>query len=279
MSDEVVKINVRDAVKAKLPKYAKYIPGFVYRWLERVICQDELNRILTENRGKTGSQFAEGALNTLGISLRVEGRENLPEDRCTFVSNHPLGGLDGIALIAMLGKHYGDENVRCLVNDVLMAVRPLDNVFLPVNKYGAQSRASMRRIEETYAGNKQIMTFPAGLCSRKGNDGKVRDLQWQKSFITKSVNSRRDVVPIFFSGLNSKFFYRFARIRKKLGIRFNIELIFLPSEMVKNRGQQFVIHIGKPIPYTTFDNSRSSREWTDFVKETVYSLATDTKNK
>lgn len=142
MEDKVVKIDIREAISSKLPKASRWIPGFVYRWLARLIRQDELNRVLCENRGKTGSAFAEGALQTLGVSVSVMGEENIPASgRFVFVSNHPLGGLDGIGLIAFLGKRYGDDHLRFLVNDVLMAVKPLDNVFLPINKYGSQ-RAS-----------------------------------------------------------------------------------------------------------------------------------------
>lgn len=274
MEDKVVKIDIREAISSKLPKASRWIPGFVYRWLARLIRQDELNRVLCENRGKTGSAFAEGALQTLGVSVSVMGEENIPASgRFVFVSNHPLGGLDGIGLIAFLGKRYGDDHLRFLVNDVLMAVKPLDNVFLPINKYGSQSRESMRAVDAAYAGDFQIGTFPAGLCSREGDDGRVRDLEWKKSFVAKSVETHRDVIPVYFSGLNSRFFYKFAKFRKKLGIKFNIELILLPGEMVKNRGSKFEIRVGKPIPWTAFTSARRSGEWAEIVKDKVYDMA------
>lgn len=273
MKEEVIHIDVREAIGQKMPRYSKFIPGFLYRRIARLIRQDDLNRILDENRGKTGHDFAEGALRTLGIRLKVVGMENLPASgRYVFVSNHPLGGLDGIALISLLGKHY-EGKVQCLVNDVLMAVKPLENVFLPVNKYGGQSREAMRRIDEAYAGDGQIITFPAGLCSRRNDQGEVRDLDWKKSFVVKSVETQRDIVPIYFNGLNSRFFYKFARFRKRLGIKFNIELILLPGELVKGRGTTFTINIGKPIPYSVFDKSRTAQEWADYVKQTVYGFA------
>ncbi len=274
MEENVVKIDIREAIRSKMPKVAKFIPGFVYSWLARLIRQKELNQVLADNHGKTGSDFAQGALRTLGVGLKVVGEENIPDNgRFVFVSNHPLGGLDGIGLIAFLGKRYGDENLHFLVNDVLMAVKPLDNVFLPINKYGSQSRQSMRAVDEAYKGDGQIGTFPAGLCSREGADGKVRDLEWKKSFVAKCVETHRDVIPIYFSGLNSRFFYKFAKFRKKVGIKFNIELILLPGEMVKNRGAEFEIHIGKPIAWTDFDDSRTYAQWADYVKQHVYGMA------
>lgn len=274
MDTEVVKIDIRQAISSKMPKASRWIPGFVYRWLARLIRQDELNRVLVDNRGLTGSAFAAGALRTLGVTVKVAGEDNIPDGgRHIFVSNHPLGGLDGIGLIAFLGKRYGDDQLRFLVNDVLMAVKPLGNVFLPVNKYGSQSRGSMRAVDEAYSGDVQIGTFPAGLCSREGADGKVRDLEWKKSFVVKSRETHRDVIPIYFSGLNSRFFYKFAKFRKKLGIKFNIELILLPGEMVKNRGVEFEIRVGKPIAWTEFTDQRSTKEWADEVKRRVYDLA------
>lgn len=264
-------IDIREAFKQKLPKYSRYIPGFVYRYLERLIRQDELNRILLENKDKTGVDFASGALKSMNIGLTVNGIENLPESgRFVFASNHPLGGLDGIALISMLGKRYG--KINCIVNDILLAVKPLNSIFLPVNKYGSQSRSSAKKIDEAYSGNGQMITFPAGLCSRQGDDGSIRDLKWQKSFIAKSVESRRDIIPVYFGGLNSRFFYKFARIRKKLGIKFNIELIFLPYEMIKSEGRTFCVTIGQPIPYSMFDKSRTTGEWAQYVKDAVYNL-------
>lgn len=200
MEDKVVKIDIREAISSKLPKASRWIPGFVYRWLARLIRQDELNRVLCENRGKTGSAFAEGALQTLGVSVRVIGEENIPASgRFVFVSNHPLGGLDGIGLIAFLGKRYGDDHLRFLVNDVLMAVKPLDNVFLPINKYGSQSRESMRAVDAAYAGDFQIGTFPAGLCSRE---------ETTAAFAT--LNGRNRLSPRAWKRIETSFLYILA---------------------------------------------------------------------
>ena len=266
-------IDIREAIMQKMPRYGRRIPGFVYSRLAKIIRQRELNCILNENAEKTGVEFAKGVLHSLDIKLNVSGMENIPEGgRYIFASNHPLGGLDGISLIALLGEKY-NGHVKFVVNDVLMAVRPLRNVFLPVNKYGSQSRQAIRQVDEAFAGDDQMLVFPAGLCSRMDSAGKVCDLEWQKSFITKSEETHRDVIPVYFSGLNSRFFYKFARFRKRLGLKFNIELILLPGEMVKSRGCTFNVRIGEPIPYTAFDKSRSSREWAQTVKAAVYRLA------
>ena len=273
--EQPLHIDVREAVEAKIPSYAKHIPGFVYRWLERVVRQKELNRVLKENADRRGVDFAEGVLGSFGIKLEVEGLDNISDDgRYIFASNHPLGGLDGMALITILGRKY-DGNVKCIVNDILMLIKPLNGVFLPINKHGGQSRKNMEAVDEAYHGGCQMITFPAGLCSRRGKNGKISDTEWKKSFITKSIESRRDVVPIYFGGTNSGFFYKFAKFRKRIGIKLNIEMVLLPGEMVDGAGSTFRIKIGKPIHYTEFDNSRSQKEWAQEVKRRVYEMSVE----
>lgn len=273
--EQPLHIDVREAVESKIPSYAKHIPGFVYRWLERVVRQKELNRVLKENADRRGVDFAEGVLGSFGIKLEVEGLDNISDGgRYIFASNHPLGGLDGMALITILGRKY-DGNVKCIVNDILMLIKPLNGVFLPINKHGGQSRKNMEAVDEAYHGGCQMITFPAGLCSRRGKNGKISDTEWKKSFITKSIESRRDVVPIYFGGTNSGFFYKFAKFRKRIGIKLNIEMVLLPGEMVDGAGSTFRIKIGKPIPYTEFDNSRSQKEWAQEVKRRVYEMSVE----
>ncbi len=270
--EEPLHIDIKEAIESKLPRISKLLPRFVFGRLAKLIRQDELNRILLENKDFRDTDFATGTLRSMGIHIVVEGLENVPtEGRFIFASNHPLGGLDGIALISIIGQRYGG-NVRCIVNDLLMAVKPLGGVFLPINKYGSQSKQSIRQIDEAYAGDAQMIMFPAGYCSRMNRNGDIRDLEWKKSFITKSVSTRRNIVPVYFDGVNSDFFYKFAKYRKSIGIKASLETIFLPSEMVKSEGKTFGVKFGKPIPYTLFDSSRSQAEWADRVKGIVYAM-------
>lgn len=259
MSSEAMRIDVDKVLRERLPKHYRYIPRFAVRWLERTICQDQLNAILLKMAGKNSVDAATAALNEMNITVRATGLEQLPEGRYMFVSNHPLGGLDGLALISLLGNRY-DKNIKFLVNDLLMAVEPLRGVFLPVNKYGSQSRAAATQIEEALNSDAQFITFPAGLCSRMQPDGTIADLPWQKAAVAHAVNYQRDIVPIYFDAHNSRFFYRFAKWRKKLGIKFNIELIFLPKEMIKQCGATLRVFIGEPIPWDSLDARAPKRE-------------------
>ena len=254
-----MKIDVDKVLRERLPKHYRYIPRFAVRWLERTICQDQLNAILLKMAGKNSVDAATAALDEMDITVRATGLEQLPEGRYMFVSNHPLGGLDGLALISLLGNRY-DKNIKFLVNDLLMAVEPLRGVFLPVNKYGSQSRAAAADIEQALQGTGQFITFPAGLCSRMQPDGTIADLTWQKAAVVHAVNYQRDIVPIFFDAQNSRFFYRFAQWRKRLGIKFNIELIFLPKEMIKKCGSTLHVVIGAHIPWSSLDASRPKQE-------------------
>ena len=277
MSSEAMRIDVDKVLRERLPKHYRYIPRFAVLWLERTICQNRLNAILLKMAGKNSVDAATAALNEMDITVRATGLEQLPEGRYMFVSNHPLGGLDGLALISLLGNRY-DKNIKFLVNDLLMAVEPLRGVFLPVNKYGSQSRAAATQIEEALKSDAQFITFPAGLCSRMQTDGTIADLPWQKAAVAHAVNYQRDIVPIYFDAHNSRFFYRFAKWRKKLGIKFNIELIFLPKEMIKQCGATLRVFIGEPIPWDSLDARGPKREAAR-LRELVINMAPTPSNR
>lgn len=277
MSSEAMRIDVDKVLRERLPKHYRYIPRFAVRWLERTICQDQLNAILLKMAGKNSVDAATAALDEMDITVRATGLEQLPEGRYMFVSNHPLGGLDGLALISLLGNRY-DKNIKFLVNDLLMAVEPLRGVFLPVNKYGSQSRAAATQIEDALKSDAQFITFPAGLCSRMQPDGTIADLPWQKAALAHAVNYQRDIVPIYFDAHNSRFFYRFAKWRKKLGIKFNVELIFLPKEMIKQCGATLRVFIGEPIPWDSLDARAPKREAAR-LRELVINMAPMPSNR
>ena len=263
-------IDVKKVLESKNPALARLIPGFLINYLKRIIHQDELNRFLEENKELRDLKLIAASLDLVQIRYRVFGEENLPKSgRYIFASNHPLGGLDGLVFINEVSKHFSD--VKFPVNDILTNLESLSGIFLPVNKHGGQGKDAAAKLEETYASNSQILYFPAGLCSRKRN-GKICDLTWHKSFIVKAIKHKRDVVPVFFSGRNSNFFYNLANIRKRLGIGANIEMLYLPDEMFSQKGKEIAIVFGKPVPWQTFDKSKSAPEWADWVKNLSYSL-------
>ena len=248
-------------------------PGFLVSLVERVIHQRELNEMLQVGWPARGSEFAGRILRYLDVTVEAEGLDSLPEGRYMFASNHPLGGLDGVSLIWLLGRKYGDEGVRFLVNDMLMNVEPLSDVFLPINKYGSQGRKAAAAINEAMASDMQILQFPAGLVSRLLDDGEIADLEWQKSFVAKAIESQRDIVPVHFIALNRKRFYRLARLRKKLGIKVNLEQAMLPAEMCATRGERFRVVFGSPVSWQSLrDSGKSPRELAADLRAAVYRL-------
>ncbi len=267
-------IDIEQIIQDKAGAKAKYVPGFVIAWLKRIVHQDELNAFLEQEGDKQGIPWLDDCVKFLDMKLDIHGLENLPAPdtgrHYTFVSNHPLGGQDGVALGAILGGAY-EGRIKYLVNDLLMNLHGLAPLCIPINKVGHQSRRFPAMVEAGFKSEDHIIMFPAGLCSRKQH-GIIRDLPWSKTFITKSVETQRDVVPIHFGGSNSPSFYRLANISKALGIKFNIAMLYLVDEMFKNRHKTFTVKIGKPIPWQTFDKRRSPIEWAAYVQNIVYEL-------
>lgn len=276
MNDGPLQINLKEILRKRVsPSKRKWLPRWLVRKLERLVRQDELNGILQRTYPHEGTAFATAALQDLDITVHVKGLENMPDTgRYIFVSNHPLGGLDGIALISILGKRYGDDSLRFPVNDMLMNVRPLRGVFIPINKFGRQGREAARLLSQTYASDAQIIFFPAGLVSRLHKGGGIKDLEWQKTFVAKALEYGRDIVPVHFSGMNTPRFYRTAKWRKRLGLKFNIEQILLPSEVCKAKGSSYTVTFGKPVSVEELrDSKKTPKQLASEIRDMVYALA------
>ena len=268
-------IDVQEILHAKAPETAKKIPSFVIKVLSKIIHQDEINQFLKVNEGVTGVDLMNNSVDFFNLKFNIAGEENIPDfsRKCIFASNHPLGGADGICLSSFLGNRY-DHNIKYIVNDILYFIKPLQSIFVPVNKHGEQGRNAAKMLNEVFASDNQILTFPAGLCSRKIK-GKIYDLEWKKMLIVKAIEYKRDIVPVYFEAKNSNFFYNIANLRRLFRIKFNIEMLFLPHELFKVKRAKnmiFTIYFGKPISWQTFNSSKSPQQWTDWVKQTVYDL-------
>lgn len=276
--DRPIRIDLRQVLDQRLGRWSRLVPGWLRRRAERLICQEELNDLLKNNFPKRGADFCRGVFSELDVSVELRGSERLPSAanrRVLFVSNHPLGGLDGMALISCLSEYYGCQ-LQVVVNDLLMAVEPLRDCFVPVNKHGAQSRDAARTLETVMAADVPVLMFPAGLCSRRGDDGTVADLRWNKMFLRKAVEYRRDVMPLYFDGTNSDSFYRAARRRVRLGLKFNFEMLLLPREVFASRGRHFTVTCGRLIPWQ--DLGKPSAEEAARIRQIVYNIPLWTKS-
>lgn len=264
------KVDIGAIVRAKAGRKARFIPQFFIHWLERFVHQDFLNTFLEQ--GRVGVDFCRGTVEYLGVTIHVEGLDNLPHDgrRCTFVSNHPLGAIDGVTLGWIIGEQY-NGHIKYLVNELLMNLHGLAPLCVPINKTGKQSRNLPAMMDATFGGPDHVIMFPAGLCSRKQKDGTIRDLPWNKGFLKKSIHTQRDIVPIHFIGQNSPRFYRVARLCTLLHLP-NFAMALLPDEMWRSQGGHYTVRIGKPLPWQTFDHTRTLTQWARWIQDQVYEL-------
>jgi len=262
-------IDVRKIFGSKNPGLAKSLPGFIFRILERIIHQDEINQFMFANKDKWGLDYCQAIMEGFYVNSSVVNPPALdPERKYLVASNHPLGGIDGIALLHETGKIK--KEIMFPVNDLLLNLPNLYELFIPVNKHGSNAE-NIKLFNDTFASDVMILYFPAGLVSRKIK-GKIMDVEWKKTFLAKAKAYRRDIVPVHISGRNTNFFYNLANFRKKVGIKANIEMLFLPDEMYKFKQKTIKITYGKPIPIDTFDKSRSDQDWASLLREHVYKL-------
>lgn len=273
MSDEkTLTVDLEKVIRDKNPALARLLPRFVVAYLKRTIHQDEINRILQAYSHLEPIPFIRAALADMGIRYRAVGLEKLPrEGRYLFASNHPFGGMDGMMLCAELSTRFSE--VRIIVNDLLMNLRPLAPLFVPVNKHGRQNARYAQTLRDTLESNAQIATFPAGLCSRR-HHGRVADPRWKHSFVKNALESRRDIVPVRFDGELSSFFYNLSNLRSALGIRANIEMLYLPDEMFRQKGRRFEIRFGEPVRWQSLRDA-PAKVWAGRIRDMVYGLGSE----
>jgi putative hemolysin len=261
-------IDVEKIIASKNPKLLKWLPGFLLRYIKRILHEDEVNVFFAEHGEKRNVVFAQTVMDFFDLKLVFNGVENIPaENGCIIASNHPLGGLDGLAFMIAVSRKRSD--MLFPVNDILLSLGTMNEIFIPVNKHGTQN--ALAQIEETYRSDKAVLIFPAGLVSRK-QGGKILDLEWKKSFIAKAIQYNKPIIPVHIEGKNSNWFYNLARWRKFFGIKANIEMFYLCDEMFRQRNKTITITFGKAIDPKFFDRSRSHKEWAQIVKEQVYAI-------
>lgn len=269
-------IDVAAGIKASDSKFLKKFPHFVVRWFEKIIRQDELNRILEKYKDCQGADFHRSIVKEFNLSIEVEGLENLPVNgRCFFLANHPFGIIDGLALTKTVIEKYG--TFKAIGNESFNFVPNLRPYIALVNPYGKSPKTYVTELEKLYQSDVPVTHFPAGKVSRRYK-GTVQDTDWQKSFITRAISCQRDIVPFYFYGQNSNLFYAINRIRRMLGIKINLELILLPREMFLKQNETIRFKIGKPIPWQTFDSSQTHVEWAQKVRVHIYNLPSQDGN-
>lgn len=264
-------IDIASVIRESNLKVLKRSPGFIIKWIEKIIRQEEMNQILTKYSEFKGVDFLTKIVEEFNIKIEVEGRENLPENnRCFFISNHPFGVIDGLVLTKIVSSKYGA--LKSIGNDAFMYVPHLWPLIAAVNVFGRNSKEYVTALEEIYNSDIPITHFPAGEVSRLYGL-KIQDCRWQKSFITKAISCKRNVMPFYICGRNSVFFYFISSMRRMLGIKADIELILLPNEMFRKKNKTIKVKIGKLIHYEKFDKTFSHTDWAKKMRKYVYDLA------
>lgn len=266
-----MKVDLDKIIKEKNPGLYRILPGFMIRLFGKFIHENEVNVVLKNGEGKEGVEFVTHTLDSFGIKRNIYFFDNIPkEGRYIFASNHPLGGLDGFVLLEAVYNRFG--SVKIIVNDILMNLEPLKPVFLPINKHGRQSVEYVEHINDVLIGDTPVIYFPAGLCSRKIK-GVIQDMEWKKSFVHNALKYNRDIVPVFVDSVNSKKFYNFALLRKKLNVKANLEMVLLPDELFKKRGSTIDVYIGDVIKHNSLLKSELSvRDWCSEIRGICYKM-------
>lgn len=263
-------IDIEKVLESKAPGLARKLPRFVIKYLKRIVHEDDLNHIIPTYFHLPPYEFIKGALGYMGVSYHATGLDKIdPNGRYLFASNHPFGGMDGMMLAELISTYLGD--VRFISNDILMVVEPLRPIMIPVNKHGRQSREGAYAFNAAFNSDIPMLTFPAGLCSRRIK-GKITDLEWKTNFVKKAIASERDIIPVHCEGKLSNFFYNLANIRKRLGVKANLEMLYLVDEMFKQKGKDFNITFGTPISYKLLKDM-PLREAVEYVRKESYALA------
>ncbi|NBC25174.1 MAG: glycerol acyltransferase [Bacteroidetes bacterium] len=263
-------IDIDQLIDSKNPNLRKWLPGFILSYFKRVLHEEEVNTFLLTHNDKYGEAFCDAAVEDLGISYNVFGTENIPKTGgCIFAVNHPLGGMDAIVIVSAIQTIRTD--IKFIVNDVLMHIDNLKGMFVGVNKLGKNFKASLKKVDETFASDQAVFVFPAGLVSRKKNR-KIEDLAWKKTFVTRARKYKKPIVPIFIKGQLSNSFYRLANWRKRLGVKTNIEMFYLVNEFYKLKGKHVPMIFGKPIFVEELNTNPSDTYWASQIKARVYEM-------
>lgn len=264
-------IDVEKLIASKNPKLLKRLPKFVINYLKKILHQEEINQILAENKELKGIEFCLDILDRFNIKVVSHGLENIPQKGgFIFSSNHPLGGMDAMALVKEISPIRKD--IKFIVNDLLMNLENLKDLFVGVDKHGANAKESLQKVNDLFASDKAVFLFPAGLVSRR-KKGVVRDLEWKKTFITRSRKENKEIIPVFVDAKLSNFFYRLSNFREKLGIKANIEMLYLADELFKQKNQTIHVYFGKPISPKFFDSSKTDSQLAEELKNITYNLS------
>lgn len=263
-------VDVSELIKSKNPKLHRRLPKFVVSWIKKIIHENDVNDFMEKNSEKKDYDFCDAIMQYFDVKVKLHGIENIPKTGgAVFASNHPLGGFDAVAMVSQLKGTRND--IKFIVNDLLLSLTNMQGLFIGVNKHGKSSSESRDKINKLFASDQAVFIFPAGLVSRQIN-GEIQDTEWKKTFVMLAKKNNKPIVPVFIRGRLTNRFYRLSRWRKLLGIKINIEMLFLSDEFFKQRNSKIDILFGTPIPAVFFTNDRTDKEWANYLHELVHNM-------
>ncbi|MBM3451588.1 MAG: glycerol acyltransferase [Bacteroidetes bacterium] len=261
-------IDIRYLIKSKNPKLLKWLPGFVVRYFERILHQNEINKFISDHKDDYDIDFCKSVMAYFNINIEIDGAEKIPSnERIVVVMNHPLGGMDAMAFIT--GFAHIRQDYKFIVNDLLLHVKNLRGLFLGVNKFGKNDGSTRNKIDNLFESNDSVCIFPAGKVSRRIK-GQIKDLEWKKTFVTLSRKYKRKIVPIYIDGELSNFFYRLYELRQRIGVKTNLEMMYLADEMFKQKNKTIRFTVRDNIDLESFYSDESDREVSVRIRNILY---------
>jgi len=265
-------LNVEAILEQRYPDFVTHhskAARTLSRFLGFLFYQSRFEQFAREYPHLEGFDFVEAALRFFDFTLRLreDERKRIPATgRVVIVANHPIGSLDGLALLHLVREVRPD--VKVVANDMLAVLDPLKPVLLPVNNMGGHTpRENLRNIKQHLRDDGALIIFPAGEVSRFGPKG-VKDGRWQPGFIKMARSTGAPVLPIFVAGRNSLFFYSISFLAKPLST------LWLIREMFKQSHNTVDARVGNPIPFDVYSRfDASSHHLAGLFRKHVYRLA------
>lgn len=217
--------------------------------------------------------FVEQVLEYFNISYSTRDveKERIPtEGRVVIIANHPIGTLDGLALIKLISEVRHD--LKVVANEMLMAVKPLHNMLLPVNNmHGGTPKQHLSAIQKHLNNDGALIIFPAGEVSRLRPQG-VRDTRWHSGFLRIAKQAKSPILPVYIDGKNSPLFYSVSMIYKPLAT------VLLVKEMFKQRKKHLPMRIGELIPCEAYSQlALPLKEQVKLFKRHLYRIGSNRK--
>lgn len=266
-------VTAKEVAKAiNVEKYGVF--GTFSGWiLMKVLKISTLNKIYDRNKHLEDLDFLNGILDEMEIKFEIpeEDLKRLPKDGAYItISNHPLGGIDGILLLKLMLER--EPNFKIIANFLLHRIVPMKKYIMPVNPFEnhKDAKSSVIGIKETLrhlSDGKPLGIFPAGEVSTYKDGKLVVDKPWEEGALKLIRKAKVPVVPIYFHAKNSKLFYWLSKIDDTL------RTAKLPSELLTQKDRVIKVRIGKPISVSEQNEIESFEEYSEFLRKKTYMLA------